>query len=241
MKSYGLESVQAELMTVLADAVRVLEENRLPYCVICGTLLGTIRHQAMIPWDDDVDLALPRASYDRFAALYPAQCGTGYTLDLSDTWVPRVRKEGSEAFVDLFVLDPLPDGRLARAWKLLRLRTLQGMLKERPEYDRFSFPKRALLFATHTLGLSFSKAAMLRAYARVARSGKGTKVHLSTGAYGLLGMAFDPDTFADPVCAPLGSLTVRVPRDAATMLTRLYGNGYMTPPPEHQRMPRHRV
>ncbi|MCE5344274.1 MAG: LicD family protein [Eubacteriales bacterium] len=241
MKSYGLEHVQAELAAVLADAVRVLEENRLPYCVMCGTLLGTVRHKDFIPWDDDVDLSLPRESYERFAALYPAQCGTGYVLDVSETWVPRVRKAGSEAFVDLFVLDPLPDGRQARAWKLFRLRMLQGMLKENPEYERFSPTKRMLLWSTHALGLPLSKAAKLRAYARVARSGRGAQVHMSTGAYALLGMAFDPGVFDHPQPAPLGALTVRVPQDADAVLTRLYGADYMTPPPENERLPRHRT
>jgi hypothetical protein len=79
-----------------------------------------------------VDLVLPRESYDRFAAVYPAQCGAGFALDLTDTWVPRARKAAGDAFVDLFVLDPLPDGKLARAWKLFRLRALQGMLKKAP-------------------------------------------------------------------------------------------------------------
>ena len=88
---YGLAAVHAELYEALADAVRVLETHDLPYSLMCGSLLGAVRHQAIIPWDDDVDLVLPRESYDRFEALYPAECGLGFTLDLSDTWVPRVR------------------------------------------------------------------------------------------------------------------------------------------------------
>ena len=42
---YGLAQVHAELTDVLADVVRVLEQNRLPYSVMCGTLLGAVRHQ----------------------------------------------------------------------------------------------------------------------------------------------------------------------------------------------------
>lgn len=235
-----LNRVHAELYEVLGDTVRVLEANGLPYSVMCGSLLGAVRHQAIIPWDDDVDLVLPRESYDQFELLYPSQCGLGFTLDLSDTWVPRVRKVNGEAFVDLFVLDPLPNGRLSRAWKLLRLRVLQGMLKERPDYRRFSMGKRLLLWGTHILGKPFARERKLRAYRRVARQGaKGAQVHMSDGAFGLLSMAFAPDTFDSPVRAPFGPLTVRVPRDAATVLTRLYGPTYMTPPPESERRPLH--
>jgi len=220
--------------------VRVLEGNSLSYSVMCGTLLGAVRHQGFIPWDDDVDLVLPRESYDRFEEIYPSECGLGLTLDLSETWVPRVRKVGGDAFVDLFVLDPLPAGKIARNWKLLRLQVLQGMLKEHTEYRRFSFAKRLLLWGTHVLGIPFSKESKLRAYRRVSRTGSlSVRVHMSDGAFNLLSMPFAKDTFDEPVRAPFGPLTVRVPRDAHAILTQLYGSDYMTPPPENQRRPLH--
>jgi lipopolysaccharide cholinephosphotransferase len=237
---YGLAAVHAELYEALGDAVRVLEANGLPYSVMCGTLLGAVRHQAIIPWDDDVDIVLPRASFDRFAAIYPGQCCEGFTLDLTDTWVPRVRKAGGEAFVDLFILDPLPVGRARRAWKLLRLKTLQGMLKQNTDYARFSFGKRALLLGTRALGLLMTRKAKLAAYRRIARTGGPSPLtHMSDGAFGLLTMAFDADAFDAPVSATLGPLTVRVPRDAAAILIMLYGSDYMTPPPESARRPLH--
>ena len=237
---YGLESVHAELYDVLADVVRVLESNALPYSVMCGTLLGAVRHQGFIPWDDDVDLVLPRESYDRFEELYPSQCGLGLTLDLSDTWVPRVRKVGGDAFIDLFVLDPLPEKKRKRMWKLLRLQVLQGMLKQHTNYRRFTPVRRLLLWGTHMLGLPFSRESKLRAYRRVAREGGASqRVHMSDGAFNLLHMPFAANTFTDPVRAPFGPLVVRVPRDPHTVLCQLYGPNYMTPPPESQRRPLH--
>ena len=239
----ALHAVHADLLVLLADFVRVMEANGLPYSLMCGTLLGAVRHKGFIPWDDDIDLVLPRESYERFAALYPTQCAEGFYLDLTDTWVPRVRKQGGEqlAFLDLFILDPLPDGKPARAWKLLRLKALQGMLKEHTDYRRFSLPRRVLLGATALLGKPFSRALKLRLYARLCRVGSpaSARLHMANSAFHLLAMPFEKSDFKAPALAAFETLTVRIPQDAHSILVKLYGLGYMTPPPESERAPLH--
>ena len=62
---------------------------------------------------------------------------------------------------------------------------------------------------------------------------------MSDGAFSLLSMAFAKDAFTDLVLVPFGALMVRIPRDADRVLCKLYGNTYMTPPPEHERKPLH--
>ena len=241
----ALERIHHELLALLTDAVRVLEQHQLPYSLICGTLLGAVRHQGFIPWDDDIDIVLPRESYEQFALLYPTEAADGFCLDLSDTWVPRVRRAGGgkNAFLDLFILDPLPKGKAARAWKLFRLKTLQGMLKAQPEYHRFSLSKRLLLFATNLLGKPFSKAAKLRAYDRISRQGKGgsSALHMANGAFNLLSLPYAKETFLPEnlTLVPFEGLAVRIPKNAAELLVQLYGEHYMTPPPENQRVPLH--
>lgn len=239
----ALKRIHEELFALLQDAVRVLDQEGIPYSLMCGTLLGAVRHQGFIPWDDDIDLVLPRESYERFAAAYPTQARQGFSLDLTDTWVPRVRQAGGgeTAFLDLFILDPLPKGKLRRALKLFALKTLQGMLKDDHAYGRFSLPKRVLLWGTDLLGKPFSKQAKLRAYDRLSRLGgrQSTQVHMANGAFHLLPLAFDKDFFAQLTPAMFEGLPVLIPKGAQSLLTRLYGPDYMTPPPEHLRVPLH--
>lgn len=57
------------LLKVLNEFHFFCEENNLQYYLIGGGLIGTLRHGGFIPWDDDIDVAMPRADYDRFISL----------------------------------------------------------------------------------------------------------------------------------------------------------------------------
>lgn len=55
-----------EILSILMKEFdRVCQENKLHYYVICGSLIGVIRHKNMIPWDDDIDIAMPRKDYKK--------------------------------------------------------------------------------------------------------------------------------------------------------------------------------
>ena len=65
-KKLTLQEIQSELKEMLKETILLLEKENFKYFLWGGTLLGAIRHQGFIPWDDDIDLAMLRPDFDDF-------------------------------------------------------------------------------------------------------------------------------------------------------------------------------
>ena len=107
----NLDAIHAELLEQLRDITAVCDRHDIPYNMMCGSLLGTVRHKGFIPWDDDVDLLMTREAFTRFREVYPKECDKRFELTYLNTWTPRVMNRDPEkaaAFTDLFILDHVP-------------------------------------------------------------------------------------------------------------------------------------
>ena len=64
-----LKALQACFLEIIKDIDRVCQEHGLCYMAAGGTALGSVRHKGFIPWDDDVDILMPREDLNRFVEL----------------------------------------------------------------------------------------------------------------------------------------------------------------------------
>ena len=64
------EQVRIAMLDILQEVHDFCERHSLTYFMAFGTLLGAVRHKGFIPWDDDIDIWMPRPDYERFIASY---------------------------------------------------------------------------------------------------------------------------------------------------------------------------
>ena len=69
-----LRERQLEYLRILKELDRFCTENELIYYMGCGTLIGAVRHKGFIPWDDDLDVFMPRPDFIRFNEIYKSDC-----------------------------------------------------------------------------------------------------------------------------------------------------------------------
>lgn len=124
-----LSRLQKEILSILDDFIRICEDYHLEYFGIAGTGIGAIRHGGFIPWDDDIDLAMPRKDFEKLLKLVEKKMGDRYLILNAKTnpnyplmttrlvkrdtvFIEEVMKDVDcpfGIFLDLYVLDNVAD------------------------------------------------------------------------------------------------------------------------------------
>lgn len=255
MSAY-IRQIQHTEQEILDEIVRICDQFHLRYYLIGGTLLGAVRHKGFIPWDDDLDIAMPRADYDRFCDLCRSELSGQYMLHSIDTdrtyWLPfaKIRKrntvfeeknvEGLDApmgiYVDIFPLDNAKcvDCREQR----IRTRIIKGI--SAVIYAKRGLPV-ALTWKVRALArcLPLSIASLTRWQIRLM-----TKLnHTPCDYYINFGSNYNtvrqtmPKAVFDPACRlEFEGRMYNALADYRYFLNRLYGPDYMQLPPVEKRV-----
>lgn len=94
-----LQKIELEILLVVASFCK---EHSITWALDSGTALGAARHGGFIPWDDDIDISMPRGEYERFAELAQISFPEGYSFHCFDNtegfsgFIGKVYKEGTK-------------------------------------------------------------------------------------------------------------------------------------------------
>ena len=89
--SEKMKKIWAVNIDLYLEFARICEKYQLNYYAYAGTVLGAIRHHGFIPWDDDMDVCMPRDDYERFLRLAPNELSEPYLLQTPFTEIGYYR------------------------------------------------------------------------------------------------------------------------------------------------------
>ena len=252
-----LDKVHQLQLEVLQEVQRICDKHHLTYFLVGGSLLGAVRHQGFIPWDDDLDIGFLRADFDVFRQVAPSELadrflyqswrskdGNHYVFDkirvrdtrMSTEWAFRHAMPDG-VFVDILVFDKTSNLPWLRQAHVL----LARMVKRAIALKWINFARQQVHYHWSVVGLPVVRLLpwrllhcllerLLRAFRRV----RAKYIIDGVGLMLKLG-PFPSEWFASVQPAEFEGLTVNIPSGYEGYLTMWYGPDHMTPPPPSAR------
>lgn len=260
LQELTLQDLQKVSLEILKEVHKFCVENGIHYSLGYGTLLGAIRHKGFIPWDDDVDIYMPRPDYDRFCRIFRhndlevvsritrKDCLIAFArvCDIRKTcvfsYIPWIRNQGNLGYwIDIFPLDDVqenPEKAHKEAFSVHHA-LIKSRKSARPWYVRQeSFKYNFNTWKKKLFSLFCKKpetyAEMLD---NMIRTTWGNTALVTQMAYPDVFTLYDAADFKSYHEMSFEDTTLMVADGYKDLLEITYGD-YMTPPPVEQRKPK---
>lgn len=255
------------LLHVYEEFARVCDENNLRYYLAEGSAIGALRHKGFIPWDDDLDVIMPRPDYERFRQICEKelpdylkfvnyenapefQYTFGKVQDVRRDKVLEVERAYGAMlpggiYIDILVVDGMPDGYFASA--LYKFRRLTFICQQRFRTFKFAEMKKpgklfwivgALLAVCHPFESWPKLARRFEAFMMSVPFETAKKTWRDSATYRTVRLTYPRKIWDGRVNVDFERSLVPLPAGYDTYLRAQYGD-YMTPPPEGKRQTTH--
>ena len=254
-----LRKLQNTELSILCELDDVCRKHNLTYYVVGGTLIGAARTGGFIPWDDDIDVSMPRKDFDRLISLKD-EFGSDYFLQTHKTekectfFFAKLRKNGTYfgeekfehtgihkgIFIDIFPLDYISDKPIVQKLCFKGVGLINGFIASKAKSSEYLYEgkSKAFVFALRIiqsilpLPLLFF---MRNISCKICNALSNKKLLASLGGFHGYPKEIAPAKWWGKSCDILfENKKVMAPAEYKTLLTHMFGD-YMTPPPESQR------
>ena len=260
MKIIGLDELKKIELNLLVHFAAYCGAHNLRYYLYAGTLLGAVRHKGFIPWDDDIDVCMPRPDYERFYQLVKKEpispeIGAITYRDVDTCLCPFIklqdlRTEGHEedlreefqtsVWIDIFPMDGVPaddptlSGSIRHLNRLVRLISLSSRPFV-PCKDPLRLLKRYYIFKRYSKVNLNDVNAEIESIAM--RNNYDDCELVGSLVFTDIPQSISPRAgYDNPVMLEFEGHQFPAPSNYDECLTSFYGD-YMTPPPEKDRIP----
>lgn len=254
-----LKKLQEVQIEILQEIVRICEKYELHYFLFYGTLIGAVRHKGFIPWDDDLDIVMPRNDYEKFMKIAPTELQSAFYLQNNDVeedyWLAfaKVRKNDTlfeepslvnmpdtvhkGIFVDIFPFDYVHKNK----GFILHLRfILAKAITETMHYKAGIYNSKESLnyYSLDMLLKKFSYRTLAKWHKRVSAVSMNEKApylaDFNTSCHYLDGI-YPVEYFYPEIQGEFNGHKFMIPKSYDTLLRKVYGN-YMELPKEEDRV-----
>ena len=265
-----LRILQLRLINLLEVFAETCNKNSLSFYPFYGSLIGTVRGNRVIPWDDDMDIVMPRADYDKLKKIAVDEFAYPFFLQTMENdrgcfygGYSKLRDESTTAIelknwghsckqgisIDIFPLDSYQEHGIKRALQICALHFFQRLMYAKVYRDSTECVLKDISIKTwknYKIMASLVPHTLLAAIIdKICRGKKKSKGrYLTVYARYLPELSYIPlekEDFSMSVPGRLETVEISVPIGYNRILTKTMGRGYMELPAEWERHPKHKA
>lgn len=255
-----IELLKKTELDIFKQFIKICKDNNLTYFVLGGTALGAVRHKGFIPWDDDIDVALPRDDYEKFLLIAQKSLPDNMFLQtyITDKNYPHpfakirnndtafIEKTVSKidmnhgVYIDIFPLDGYPNSKLKAKFFKIQNRILRVAISNVFLVDSISQNKSKLFFKKCIAGLLPNYRILVKKLDKLYKANPYNNSETVANFCGAWGMkeVMPKEYFGNGTEGEFEGLEVNLPEKTHEYLTSLYGD-YMKLPPVEKRVGHH--